>query len=113
ASVMGFIDTLQGPARFDPAARERFLAIMRDQAGRMSRLIDDLLSLSRIELSAHVQPGATLDVAPLVQHIIETLSPLAADENVVIALNARPGPFHVRGERDELLRVFENLIENA
>ena len=57
ASLSGFIDTLQGPARDDPAARERFLAIMKQQAMRMARLIDDLLSLSRIELKAHVQPN--------------------------------------------------------
>src|SRR5262249_35782978 len=63
--------------------------------------------------SAHVQPGATLDLLPVVQHIIETLSPLAADNAVTIALNAEPGPFPVKGDRDELLRVFENLIENA
>ena len=113
ASVVGFIDTLQGSARNDPAARERFLGVMREQAGRMARLIDDLLSLSRIELSAHVQPETVIDLLPIVQHIAETLSPLAADNHVAIAISGDKGPLPVKGERDELLRVFENLIENA
>jgi two-component system phosphate regulon sensor histidine kinase PhoR len=113
ASVVGFIDTLQGPARNDAAARERFLGVMREQAGRMARLIDDLLSLSRIELSAHVQPGTVVDLLPIVRHIAETLSPLAADNKVTIAIGGDKGPLPVKGDRDELLRVFENLIENA
>ncbi|WP_276199871.1 ATP-binding protein [Chelatococcus sp. XZ-Ab1] len=113
ASLMGFIETLQGPARNDAAARERFLAIMREQAQRMARLIDDLLSLSRIELSVHVQPTAIVDVIALLRHMIDTLAPLARERGVEVVLEAPPGPVNVRGERDELLRVFENLIENA
>ena len=62
AALSGFIETLQGPARDDPAARERFLAIMQAQANRMARLIDDLLSLSRIELNAHVRPDGQVDL---------------------------------------------------
>ncbi|CAH1662653.1 ATP-binding protein [Chelatococcus asaccharovorans] len=113
ASVLGFIETLQGPARDDAKARERFLAIMREQARRMSRLIDDLLSLSRIEMHAHVQPATTVDLLAIVRHMIDTLSPLAAESGVTIALDAPEGPIEVKGDRDELLRVFENLIENA
>jgi len=113
ASVMGFIETLQGPARNDPTARDRFLAIMREQAQRMARLIDDLLSLSRIELSVHVQPQTPLDLLPIVRHMIDTLGPLAREKGVEIRLAAPSEPVMVRGERDELLRVFENLIENA
>ncbi|WP_422679875.1 ATP-binding protein [Chelatococcus albus] len=113
ASLMGFIETLQGPARNDQAARERFLVIMREQARRMSRLIDDLLSLSRIELSAHVQPQTPVDLVAVVRHMIDTLAPLARERGVDINLKAPPLPVTVRGERDELLRVFENLIENA
>lgn len=113
ASLMGFIETLQGPARNDEAARERFLAIMREQAQRMARLIDDLLSLSRIELSVHVQPTGIVDVIALLRHLIDALLPLARERGVEIALDAPEGSVNVRGERDELLRVFENLIENA
>ncbi|WP_244642298.1 ATP-binding protein [Chelatococcus reniformis] len=113
ASVMGFIETLQGPARNDAVARERFLGIMREQAQRMSRLIDDLLSLSRIEMRAHVQPATPVDVLGLVKHIIDTLTPLAGDRGVALELVAPSTPVIVPGDRDELLRVFENLIENA
>jgi two-component system, OmpR family, phosphate regulon sensor histidine kinase PhoR len=113
ATLLGFIETLQGPARDDPPARERFLGIMREQALRMTRLIDDLLSLSRIELHAHVPPTGTVDAAALTQEMVDTLSPLAAERGVVIAVAEPQGDCRVRGDRDELLRVFENLIENA
>jgi two-component system phosphate regulon sensor histidine kinase PhoR len=113
AALSGFIDTLQGPARDDAAARERFLPIMQAQARRMARLIDDLLSLSRIELNAHRRPDTPVDVVPLVRQVIEGLQTLARDRGVAVALQAPPQPQLVLGDRDELLRVFENLVENA
>ncbi|WP_245411000.1 ATP-binding protein [Microvirga flavescens] len=113
ASLLGFIETLQGPARNDPAARDRFLEVMREQAQRMTRLIDDLLSLSRIELRAHVPPSAAVDLRSIVTHMIDTLSPIAKESGVVIAADLPPEPVIVLGDRDELLRVTENLIENA
>lgn len=113
ASVLGFIETLQGPARNDPKAQERFLEIMRVQAQRMKRLIDDLLSLSRIEMRAHLSPTNTVDLASLAMQMIETLSPLARERGVIIHSEFPPHPVQVLGDRDELLRVIENLIENA
>jgi two-component system phosphate regulon sensor histidine kinase PhoR len=113
ASLLGFVETLQGPARNDPAAREKFLDIMRAQANRMSRLIDDLLSLSRIELNAHVQPDKPVDLNMVVGHVADTLGPLAHDRSVVLSVDKRVPALEVRGERDELIRVFENLVENA
>jgi two-component system phosphate regulon sensor histidine kinase PhoR len=113
ASVVGFIETLQGPARQDEAARERFLTIMQAQAGRMTRLIDDLLSLSRIELREHVAPSAEVDLNGVAAQMIDTLSSMAADRGVEIALESEGGPFAVWGDRDELLRLVENLVENA
>ena len=112
ASLLGFVETLQGPAREDPRARDRFLAIMADQARRMARLIDDLLSLSRIEQNLHLRPDKPVDLALAVRHVAETLAPLAAENGVALAVEA-PGPVVVAGERDELVRVAENLIENA
>ncbi|HSP24061.1 MAG TPA: ATP-binding protein [Saliniramus sp.] len=113
ASVLGFIETLQGPARNDPKARERFLEIIREQAQRMTRLIDDLLSLSRIELRAHMTPRALIDLAAVTRQIIDTLTPLARETEVTIEAALPETPIMIRGDRDELLRVVENLLENA
>ena len=113
AALSGFIDTLQGPARDDPAAQKRFLPIMQAQATRMARLIDDLLSLSRIELNAHRRPDTRLDAVPLVRQVVDGLQTLARDRDVTITVNAPAQPQFVLGDRDELIRVFENLIENA
>src|SRR3954451_6938520 len=103
ASLLGFIETLQGPARDDPAAREKFLEIMRGQALRMTRLIDDLLSLSRIELREHVPPSAPVDLRLVAKEMIDTLSPLAREHGVEIALALGEKPHIVLGDRDELL----------
>jgi two-component system phosphate regulon sensor histidine kinase PhoR len=113
ASLLGFVETLQGPARNDTAARERFLEIMRVQATRMARLIDDLLSLSRIEQRLHVAPATPVDVGAIVHQVADALAPLAADRGVEIVLAMPEGPLSVPGDRDELIRVAENLVENA
>jgi two-component system phosphate regulon sensor histidine kinase PhoR len=113
ASLLGFIETLQGSARNDAGARDRFLEIMRGQAQRMTRLIDDLLSLSRIELREHVAPDTPLDLLLIVQHMRDSLGPLARERGLELTLAPSPGPHMVLGDRDELLRVAENLIENA
>jgi two-component system phosphate regulon sensor histidine kinase PhoR len=113
ASLIGFIETLQGPAREDPVARERFLKIMHDQAARMSRLVNDLLSLSRIEMKAHVRPDGEADLVALVRHLDDALEPLARDLGVALELALPEAPVTVAGDRDELIQVFENLIENA
>ncbi|MEA2983548.1 MAG: two-component system, OmpR family, phosphate regulon sensor histidine kinase PhoR [Alphaproteobacteria bacterium] len=113
AALTGFIETLQGPARDDPAARERFLGIMQAQAWRMARLIDDLLSLSRIELRAHQQPETPVDLVPIVRQVADGLQTLARDRDVAVEITAPAGPLMVPGDRDELTRLFENLIENG
>ncbi len=112
ASVMGFIETLQGPAREDPAARVRFLAIMRDQARRMSRLIDDLLSLSRIEQRAHLRPNAPVDLVGVVRHVADGLDLIAMENRVTLKLDT-PDVLIIPGDRDELIRLVENLVGNA
>jgi two-component system, OmpR family, phosphate regulon sensor histidine kinase PhoR len=113
ASILGFIETLQGPARQDAAARDRFLPVMRDQAARMARLIDDLLSLSRAELRAHQAPTAVVDLATVTREIAGTLQLRATEHEVVIDLSGVQGAMPVTGDRDDLLRLTENLIENA
>jgi two-component system phosphate regulon sensor histidine kinase PhoR len=113
ASLRGFIETMQGPAKDDAKAKERFLSIMLDQANRMSRLVDDLLSLSRLELKAHLAPDHMVDLVPVLGHVRDSLAPLASDLNVEIRLDVPEGRVEVLGDRDELVQVFENLIENA
>ena len=112
AALSGFIETLQGSARDDAKARERFLAIMREQARRMARLIDDLLSLSRIELNAHRRPDTPVDLVPIVRQVVDSLEPLARDRGVAVNVEAA-NALTVLGDRDELVRIFENLVENA
>src|SRR4051794_4613095 len=113
AALSGFIDTLQGQAKDDPKARERFLGIMHNQATRMARLIDDLLSLSRVELSAHVRPDTLVDLLPIILQVADGLEPLARERQVEVEAHLPDGPVPIAGDREELLRLFENLIENA
>jgi len=113
ATLVGFIETLQGPAKSDTAAREKFLGIMQQQATRMARLIDDLLSLSRIELNAHLAPNTPVELQSIVRQVVDGLMPLARDRDVAINVNVPPEPLIVPGERDELIRALENLVENA
>ncbi|MGD0316222.1 MAG: ATP-binding protein [Xanthobacteraceae bacterium] len=112
AALSGFIETLQGSARDDAKARERFLAIMQEQARRMARLIDDLLSLSRIELNAHRRPDTLVDLVPIVRQVADGLETLARDRGVTVHVEA-PTKLTIPGDHDELVRVFENLVENA
>jgi two-component system, OmpR family, phosphate regulon sensor histidine kinase PhoR len=112
AALSGFIETLQGSARDDANARQRFLAIMREQARRMARLIDDLLSLSRIELNAHRRPDTPIDLVPIVRQVADSLQTLARDRGVTVNVEAA-NALSVPGDRDELVRLFENLVENA
>ena len=113
ASLAGFIETLQGPARDDPEARARFLAVMHEQAERMSRLVNDLLSLSRIEMKGHVRPSDPVDLVVVLRHVLDALEPLARDLGVSLEAPLPQEPVMVTGDHDELVQVFENLIENA
>ncbi|WP_024516609.1 ATP-binding protein [Bradyrhizobium sp. Tv2a-2] len=113
AALSGFIDTLQGPAKDDVRARDRFLGIMHAQATRMARLIDDLLSLSRVELSAHVRPDASVDLVPIIRQVADGLEPLARERQVEVDIGLPDTPVAIAGDREELMRLFENLIENA
>jgi two-component system, OmpR family, phosphate regulon sensor histidine kinase PhoR len=113
ASIAGFIETLRGPAREDPKARETFLQIMHDQTSRMARLIDDLLSLSRLEVKPYGRPGQKLDLVPLAAGVRDALAHLAKESGVTIELEAPETPVEVAGHQDELVQVLENLVENA
>lgn len=113
ASIAGFVETLRGPAKNDPAARDHFLQIMQNQTSRMARLIDDLLSLSRLEMKPYLRPGTTVDLREALQSVIDSLSPRAAEAGVDVETDLPEVPVEVAGDRDEIFQVFENLLENA
>ncbi len=113
ASVAGFIDTLKGSARNDPKAQEQFLHIMEGQAARMARLIDDLLSLSRLEMKPYLKPATKVDLREVLEGVVESLKPLASDLGIAVEKDYNCGDYAVFGDRDELTQVFENLLENA
>lgn len=113
ASLVGFIETLLGPARDDEEARIRFLGIMRDQAARMARLINDLLSLSQIEMREHDRPSDAVALAPVLRDIAAGLQPQAQAKGIKINLELDAAAPSALGARDELIQVFQNLIDNA
>ena len=113
ASIIGYIETIQGHARDDPQARERFLGIMSKQADRMNRLIEDLMSLSRIEMNAHVPPEDICDVHSIVLEVAAALQPVAEKADVRIDVRLVPGTKKVTGDYDQLAQVVTNLIDNA
>jgi two-component system, OmpR family, phosphate regulon sensor histidine kinase PhoR len=113
ASLIGFIDTLRGPAAEDPAAQQRFLAIMAEQAARMNRLIDDLLSLSRIELTEHQPPSTQVDLGILLPRLAAGFEPRLAPRRTTLDLAVAPGLPAVTGDADQLAQVVHNLLENA
>ena len=113
ASLKLIVETLQGPARKDPEKRERFLSMMLVQASRMAQLIDDLLSLSRIEMRAHLPPRDIVEMSALLESVLQALEPLAESNDIKLELINRVGAIQVRGDRDELAQVFHNLVQNA
>jgi two-component system phosphate regulon sensor histidine kinase PhoR len=114
AALTGFIETLLGPAKNDAKATERFLQVMMEQAQRMRRLIDDLLSLSRAEMRVHHRPTGTADLVDVVRHAADAMRPLAEERSVILSLDpSEDGPVTVTGDHDELVQVVQNLVENA
>ena len=113
ASLAGFIETLNGPARDDEEARERFLGIMQVQTERMRRLINDLLSLSRVEMNEHVPPNGSVDLNNLVREVAESLAPVANRRQIELNVELAEGDILVSGDHDQLFEVVENLVGNA
>ena len=112
-AVLGFIETLKTTARDDPAARARFLSIMEAEAGRMNRLVGDLLSLSRVEAEERMRPTELVDPVAILASTVRGLEPLASGSGAQITLSAPDNRVFLPGDGDQLRQVFTNLIENA
>lgn len=112
-ALMGFIETLRGPAREDAAARDRFLDIMEGEAGRMNRLVGDLLSLSRVEGDERVRPRDRVNLTDILSSVLRTLKHLAEEAGVTLEPDFGEAPVDLIGDPDQLMQVFTNLIENA
>jgi len=113
ASLIGFIETLRGPAADDLPAQQRFLGIMGEQAARMNRLIDDLLSLSRIEMVEHQAPSESVDLCELVRGLAAGFEPRLAARSVTLELRVPETVPAVTGDADQLAQVAQNLLDNA
>jgi two-component system, OmpR family, phosphate regulon sensor histidine kinase PhoR len=113
ASLIGFVETLRGPAADDPPAQQRFLEIMAEQGARMNRLIDDLLSLSRIELTEHQVPSEPLDLAELVRSMVAGFEPRLVERKVQLAMRIDEDLPLVAGDADQMAQVLQNLLDNG
>lgn len=112
-ALLGFIETLSGAARDDAAARDRFLGIMSNEANRMTRLVDDLMSLSRVEEDERVRPREHVDLGALLSSVIKGLEPQAKAAGVKVTLDLAGLDEMVPGDAGQLVQVFTNLVENA
>jgi two-component system phosphate regulon sensor histidine kinase PhoR len=114
ASLLGFIETLQGPAADDPVIQKEFLGIMSEQAKRMQRLLDGLLYLSRVQMQEHLRPTEVVDVAALLSHLKrETVGLLAGKEAALTVEIPKDKTLRVEGDEAQLFQVLMNLVENA
>ncbi len=112
-ALLGFIETLLGAARDDPVSRDRFLGIMQKEAGRMNRLVGDLLSLSRVEANERVRPTTEVNLAALARSVTSSLAPLSRASGVTITTIGLEGDMFVPGDPDQIAQVITNLMENA
>ncbi len=113
ASLRAFVETLQGPARDDTTARTRFLQLMAQQAERMTRLIDDLLSLSRVEMRVHLPPRGIVELNETAAYVCQSLEPVAEAAKAKVTLVRDAATARIRGDREEIVQVLQNLIQNA
>lgn len=113
ASLIGFIETLRGPAADDTEAQQRFLGIMAEQAARMQHVIGDLLSLSKIEISEHSPPKELLHLPPLLERIVAGLEPMLKTQGTNLLVEAPPTLPQIPADADQLTQVFSNLLDNA
>ena len=113
AALIGFTETLRGPAASDPPAQQRFLTIMAEQAARMNRLIDDLLYLSQVELTEHQAPSDPVDLTRQITQVAATFAPKLAASGMGVTVDAEPNIPTVQGDGDQIVQLLHNLVDNA
>ena len=113
ASLIGFIETLRGPAADDHEAQQRFLGIMAEQAARMQRVIGDLLNLSRIEISEHSPPKELVNLPPLLELIVASMEPMLKANDTRMQVEVPADLPKIPADADQLTQVLTNLLENA
>ncbi len=113
SAIIGFLETLSGPAKDDVEAHNRFIDIMLRESRRMTRLIDDLLSLSRVEINEHVQPTGSVTLQPVLSRVVEILAVKAKERSIGLNLELEDGMPAIQGDVEQLEQVFHNLVDNA
>lgn len=112
-ALLGVIETLRGPAKDDPKARDHFLATMAREASRMNRLVGDLLTLSRVEANERLRPIDHVDLQQVLSASISSLCPASTGQICRLEMPDNVTEVTLRGDEDQLRQVFNNLIENA
>ena len=112
-ALIGFIETLRGAAKNDPAAQARFLEIMDREAARMNRLVEDLMSLNRVEATERIRPSQCIDLAAAARSVVNAMAPLAIERRMSLVGEGLDEVVTVRGDGDQLAQVITNLVENA
>jgi two-component system phosphate regulon sensor histidine kinase PhoR len=112
-SLIGFVETLRGPAASDPEAAQRFLAIMAEQAARMQLVISDLLNLSRIEMAEHQPPEEAVELSSLLNRLTDGMEPMLRAASITVIREITPDLPRIAGDAGQLAQVFTNLLDNA
>ncbi|MEC8169993.1 MAG: ATP-binding protein, partial [Pseudomonadota bacterium] len=113
ASILGFIETIEGPAKNDEKKKHEFFLTIKSEAERMHRLVNDLLSLSRVEESQFQLPNEKIDLIACVESALDAIGVIADKKKIVISFEKPPNPIYIRGNMDQVIEVFENLLDNA
>ncbi len=108
-AISGILETCEG----DDGALAQFLPVMTSEVERMKRLVDDLLTLSRVEVNERRTPDQTVVLQSLIAAACAPLEILAGQRGVRIETVVPEAPIQFQGDADEIVRAIRNLVENA
>jgi two-component system phosphate regulon sensor histidine kinase PhoR len=114
ATLIGYAETLRERAdEIDPETRERFLAVVHDEARRMQRVVEDLISLSRIEAEKFTAPTDAIALEPLIDHTLESARRIADERGSALVRDVEQDLPHVAADGSQILQLLDNLVMNA